>query len=181
MADIEKTKATEAEKTEYTEPDMRPEKLIKQQEREAKMTPDELYAELKVRLDKAFTAEEAAEIDKAFRVAREAHKAQLRYSGQPYIIHPIAVSNILLDLGMDAQSVEAALLHDTVEDTDITLDYIKPDFGDAVTVKPGETPVFWACGVTPQSIMMNSKPDFCITHAPGHMLITDIKNTDLKF
>ena len=59
MADIEKTKATEAEKTEYTEPDMRPEKLIKQQEREAKMTPDELYAELKARLDKAFTAEEA--------------------------------------------------------------------------------------------------------------------------
>ena len=75
MADIEKTKATEAEKTEYAEPDMRPEKLIKQQEREAKMTPDELYAELKVRLDRAFTAEEAAEIDKAFRVAREAHKA----------------------------------------------------------------------------------------------------------
>ena len=127
MADIEKTKATEAEKTEYAEPDMRPEKLIKQQEREAKMTPDELYAELK-----AFTAEEAAEIDKAFRVAREAHKAQLRYSGQPYIIHPIAVSNILLDLGMDAQSVEAALLHDTVEDTDITLDYIKHEFGDDV-------------------------------------------------
>ena len=120
MADIEKTKATEAEKTEYAEPDMRPEKLIKQQEREAKMTPD------------AFTAEEAAEIDKAFRVAREAHKAQLRYSGQPYIIHPIAVSNILLDLGMDAQSVEAALLHDTVEDTDITLDYIKHEFGDDV-------------------------------------------------
>ena len=52
MADIEKTKATEAEKTEYAEPDMRPEKLIKQQEREAKMTPDELYAELKARLDK---------------------------------------------------------------------------------------------------------------------------------
>ena len=39
-------------------------------------------------------------------------------------------------------------------------DINKPDFGDAVTVKPGETPVFWACGVTPQSIMMNSKPDF---------------------
>ena len=72
MADIEKTKATEAEKTEYAEPDMRPEKLIKQQEREAKMTPDELYAELKVRLDKAFTAEEAAEIDKAFRKQAEA-------------------------------------------------------------------------------------------------------------
>lgn len=60
-------------------------------------------------------------------------------------------------------------------------DINSPDFGDSVTIKPGETPVFWACGVTPQSVMMSSKPDFCITHAPGHMLITDIKNTDLKF
>ena len=119
MADTKKTKAEAAETKEYVEPDMRPEKLIKQQERE----------ELKARLEKAFTPEETAEIDKAFRVAREAHKAQLRYSGQPYIIHPIAVSNILLDLGMDAQSIEAALLHDTVEDTDITLDYIKHEFG----------------------------------------------------
>ena len=56
-----------------------------------------------------------------------------------------------------------------------------PNFGEAVTIRPGETPVFWACGVTPQSIVMNSKPDFCITHAPGHMLITDVKNADLKF
>lgn len=60
-------------------------------------------------------------------------------------------------------------------------DISKPDFGDAVTINEGETPVFWACGVTPQSFMMSSKPDFCITHAPGHMLITDVKNSDLKF
>ena len=60
-------------------------------------------------------------------------------------------------------------------------DITKPDFGDSVTIKEGETPVFWACGVTPQSIVMNTKPSFCITHAPGHMLITDVKNCDLKF
>ena len=60
-------------------------------------------------------------------------------------------------------------------------DINKPDFGDSVTIKEGETPVFWACGVTPQSIVMNTKPSFCITHAPGHMLITDVKNCDLKF
>lgn len=60
-------------------------------------------------------------------------------------------------------------------------DINKPDFGESVTINQGETPVFWACGVTPQSVIMSSKPDFCITHAPGHMLITDIKNTDLKF
>jgi uncharacterized protein YcsI (UPF0317 family) len=59
-------------------------------------------------------------------------------------------------------------------------DINKPEFGDAVTINEGEVPVFWCCGVTPQSVMMNSKPDFVITHAPGHMFITDIKNNDLK-
>ena len=54
------------------------------------------------------------------------------------------------------------------------------DFGDPVPVKPGEVPVFWACGVTPQSAVMASKPPFVITHAPGHMLITDVKNVELK-
>ncbi len=56
-----------------------------------------------------------------------------------------------------------------------------PDFGDAVTIKEGEVPVFWPCGVTPQSVVMSSKPDFCITHSPGHMLITDVKNVNLKY
>ncbi len=59
-------------------------------------------------------------------------------------------------------------------------DISKPDFGDAVPVYPGEVPVFWCCGVTPQSVVMNVKPSFCITHAPGHMLITDVKNAELK-
>lgn len=55
-----------------------------------------------------------------------------------------------------------------------------PDFGEAVTIREGELPVFWACGVTPQSVVMNSKPDFCITHAPGHMLITDLLEKDFR-
>lgn len=59
-------------------------------------------------------------------------------------------------------------------------DIMHPDFGDPVPVKEGEVPVFWACGVTPQAAVMASKPDFCITHAPGHMLITDVKNVELK-
>lgn len=59
-------------------------------------------------------------------------------------------------------------------------DLSKPDFGDPVDIHPGEVPVFWACGVTPQSIVMNSKPEFAITHAPGCMLITDTKNIDLR-
>ncbi len=60
-------------------------------------------------------------------------------------------------------------------------DLSKPDYGELVTIKEGEVPVFWPCGVTPQNIIMSSKPDFVITHAPGHMLITDVKNINLKF
>ncbi|GLW64066.1 UPF0317 protein [Actinomadura rubrobrunea] len=53
-----------------------------------------------------------------------------------------------------------------------------PDFGDAVEVRPGEVPVFWACGVTPQAAVMASKPPFAIGHAPGHMAITDARDAD---
>ncbi|MDD3367891.1 MAG: putative hydro-lyase [Lachnospiraceae bacterium] len=59
-------------------------------------------------------------------------------------------------------------------------DIAKPDFGDPVTIKDGEVPVFWPCGVTPQSIVMNVKPKLAITHAPGHMLVLDVKNVSLK-
>jgi uncharacterized protein YcsI (UPF0317 family) len=55
----------------------------------------------------------------------------------------------------------------------------KPDYGDALTVRENETPVFWACGVTPQSVIATVKPEFCITHYPGSMLITDRKNIEL--
>lgn len=55
----------------------------------------------------------------------------------------------------------------------------QPDFGDAVTIREGEVPVFWACGVTPQSIAMETKPALMITHAPGHMFITDIRDEKL--
>ena len=66
------------------------------------------------------------------------------------------------------------------EDIGIT-DLAQPDYGDAVTIYPGEMPVFWPCGVTPQAVVMHSMPEFCITHAPGHMFLTDIKNTALKY
>ena len=55
-------------------------------------------------------------------------------------------------------------------------DLATPDYGDAVEVLPGELPVFWACGVTPQAAIAAARPDFCITHAPGSMLITDWPN-----
>ncbi|MFJ8066975.1 putative hydro-lyase [Psychrobacillus sp. NPDC096426] len=56
----------------------------------------------------------------------------------------------------------------------------KPDFGDAVTIKEGEIPVFWACGVTPQAVAMQSKPSIMITHAPGCMFISDLKDEKLS-
>jgi uncharacterized protein YcsI (UPF0317 family) len=56
----------------------------------------------------------------------------------------------------------------------------KPDYGDPVEIKSDELPLFWACGVTTQSVAMEAKPGFCITHAPGHMLITDAKNVDFS-
>jgi uncharacterized protein YcsI (UPF0317 family) len=58
-------------------------------------------------------------------------------------------------------------------------DLKKPDFGDPVTIKKGEVPVFWACGVTPQAVVMKAKPDLCMTHAPGHMFISDLLNEEL--
>jgi uncharacterized protein YcsI (UPF0317 family) len=60
-------------------------------------------------------------------------------------------------------------------------DIAKPDFGEAVTVREEEVPVFWPCGVTPQAAVMNAKPSICITHAPGHMLVTDMRNASLKY
>jgi uncharacterized protein YcsI (UPF0317 family) len=58
-------------------------------------------------------------------------------------------------------------------------DLKKPDFGDPVTIKKREIPVFWACGVTPQAVVMKAKPDLCITHTPGHMFISDLINEEL--
>ena len=96
------------------------------------MTSENGYKELREKLVKNFTAEEVEKIDKAYIFARDAHDGQLRYSGQPYVIHPVEVASILVDLCMDYQSVVAALLHDTVEDTDVSLEKVKNDYGEEV-------------------------------------------------
>ena len=57
-------------------------------------------------------------------------------------------------------------------------DLARPDWGAAVPVEPGETPVFWACGVTPQSVIAQDRPPICIAHKPGHMLVTDRLNAE---
>ncbi len=58
-------------------------------------------------------------------------------------------------------------------------DISKPDYGDPVEIREGEVPVFWACGVTPQAAAMASRPPLMITHAPGHMFVTDVRDEDL--
>jgi uncharacterized protein YcsI (UPF0317 family) len=59
-------------------------------------------------------------------------------------------------------------------------DLARPDFGDPVELRAGEVPVFWACGVTPQAVVMQARPPLCVTHKPGHMFVTDLRDTDLE-
>ena len=59
-------------------------------------------------------------------------------------------------------------------------DLARPDFGDPVDAEPGDVPVFWACGVTPQAALMASRPPFAITHAPGYMFITDRLDSEYR-
>lgn len=80
-----------------------------------------------------YTKEHQQKISEVLDFATKKHEGQRRVSGEPYITHPIAVANILLDLGMDYSSVCAALLHDVLEDTDTTEEELRERFGDTIT------------------------------------------------
>src|SRR5206468_957672 len=83
---------------------------------------------------------ETGRIERAFEVARKAHQDQVRRSGDPYISHPLSVARILAGLGLDDVTIAAALLHDAVEDTDVTLADISKDFGpDVAAIVDGVT------------------------------------------
>ncbi len=73
-------------------------------------------------------------IERAYTAAELAHRGQLRKSGEPYITHPVAVAQILADLGIGPKTLAAALLHDTVEDTEYSLDLLRRDFGDEIAM-----------------------------------------------
>ena len=77
---------------------------------------------------------DVALVEKAFSVAEQAHSSQLRKSGEPYISHPVAVAQILADLGIGATTIAAALLHDTVEDTPYSIEKLRSDFGEEVSM-----------------------------------------------
>lgn len=91
-----------------------------------------LISSITDRLLERATKSEIALLEKAFTTAESAHSGQLRKSGDPYITHPVAVAEILAELGLDIPTIAAALLHDTVEDTPYSLADVKRDFGDEV-------------------------------------------------
>ncbi|MGN0167685.1 MAG: RelA/SpoT family protein [Acetatifactor sp.] len=98
------------------------------------VNPDDLYQELIQRVRKYHPSDDISMIEKAYRVAREAHKNQFRKSGEPYIIHPLNVAIILADLELDKETIVAGILHDVVEDTIMTDDDLKREFGEDVAL-----------------------------------------------
>ena len=98
------------------------------------VTPEELYQELIERVQKYHPSDDISMIEKAYKIASEAHKNQLRKSGEPYIIHPLNVASILASLEMDKETIVAGILHDVVEDTIMTDEDLKREFGEDVAL-----------------------------------------------
>ena len=96
--------------------------------------PDDLYRELIDHVRKYHPSDDISMIEKAYRVAYEAHKNQFRKSGEPYIIHPLNVAIVLADLELDKETIVAGILHDVVEDTIMTEEDLKREFGEDVAL-----------------------------------------------
>ena len=130
MGDIveELTKAEEQKKTELVLDDGHIEAMAEYK------TPEELYQDLITRVRRYHPSDDISLIERAYKVANDAHKDQARKSGEPYIIHPLCVAIILADLEMDKETIAAGLLHDVVEDTIMTTDQIRAEFGDDVAL-----------------------------------------------
>lgn len=94
--------------------------------------PDALYSELIKSIKKYHPSADTSMVEKAYKIASEAHKDQKRKSGEPYIIHPLCVAIILADLEMDKETITAGLLHDVVEDTVMTSEEIREEFSEDV-------------------------------------------------
>ena len=90
---------------------------------------ENVFARIEKLIEQTYTPEEAAILRKAYALSESAHRGQKRKSGEPYIIHPIAVAEILIGFGMDYQSIAAALLHDVAEDTAVTIAELRKMFG----------------------------------------------------
>lgn len=97
-------------------------------------SPEELYQELIASVKKYHPSTDISMIEKAYKIASKAHEGQKRKSGEPYIIHPLCVAIILADLELDKETIVAGILHDAVEDTIMTTDEIRQEFGDEVAL-----------------------------------------------
>ena len=136
MAEI--TKSTEAKKDEMQ---VEKEKLESVKKADAAVktmhdftSPEVLYEELINSVRKYHPSTDISMIEKAYRVASEAHEGQKRKSGEPYIIHPLCVAIILADLELDKETLVAGLLHDAVEDTWMTYEEVEKEFGSEVAL-----------------------------------------------
>src|SRR5699024_3331401 len=100
------------------------------------MAKDEIITieELMEAASKYLSDEDIAFIKRAYEYAKASHAGQFRKSGEPYIIHPVQVAGILVELGMDAETIAGGFLHDVVEDTDITLEQIAEEFNHEVAM-----------------------------------------------
>ncbi len=98
------------------------------------LSPEELYQDLISRVRKYHPSDDISLIEKAYNIAAEAHANQVRKSGEPYIIHPLGVAIVLADLELDKETIAAGLLHDVVEDTIMTDEEIKAEFGEDVAL-----------------------------------------------
>ncbi len=92
------------------------------------------YSEIKDKIKKYQPEADFSLLDKAYALAVDMHKNQKRESGEPYIIHPLAVAGILADMQLDTEAIAAGLLHDVIEDTPVTFDDIKRDFGEDIAL-----------------------------------------------
>ncbi|WP_124066879.1 bifunctional (p)ppGpp synthetase/guanosine-3',5'-bis(diphosphate) 3'-pyrophosphohydrolase [Clostridium sp. E02] len=97
-------------------------------------SPNVLYKELVASIKRYHPSDDISMIERAYHIADDAHKEQLRKSGEPYIIHPLCVAIILADLEMDKETIVAGILHDVVEDTVMSLDELKAEFGEEVAL-----------------------------------------------
>ena len=97
-------------------------------------SPEQLYRDLVLRVQKYHPSDDISLIEKAYPLATKAHENQVRKSGEPYIIHPLCVAIILADLEMDKETIAAGLLHDVIEDTIMTEEELRGQFGDDVAL-----------------------------------------------
>ena len=97
-------------------------------------TPDQMFTDLVATFSADHPAGNTELISEAYVLAAELHEGQMRATGDPYIVHPLAVTEILAEYGMDEATLAAALMHDTVEDTDLTLAAVVDSFGDEVAL-----------------------------------------------